>query len=209
MTEFVDIIVPRGGKSLIERVSARAGIPVITHLEGNCHVYIDRAADLDKALSIAMNAKMRRTGVCGATESLLVDRARRARHLPPMSAIAQAGCEMRGDDAVRAIDPRVQRGQRGGLVHRISGRRSSRCGWSTASTRRSRHIDRYGSHHTEAIVTEDAADGRAIPRRSRQRHRAAQRLDPIRRWRRIRHGRGNRHFHRVSCMRAGRSAWSS
>src|SRR5229473_536736 len=86
MTEFIDIIVPRGGRSLIERVQRESRMPVIAHLEGNCHVYVDGAADLDKARSIVLNAKMRRTGVCGAAETLLVDRAVAAQSLPPIRA---------------------------------------------------------------------------------------------------------------------------
>src|SRR5215813_7837841 len=101
MTEFIDIIVPRGGKSLIERVQRESRIPVIAHLDGNCHIYVDRDADLDKALSIVINGKLRRTGVCGATETLLVDRAVADKALPPiLAALHQGGCEIRGDEAV-------------------------------------------------------------------------------------------------------------
>src|SRR6266852_3113236 len=131
MTEFIDIIVPRGGRSLIERVQRESRMPVIAHLEGNCHVYVDGAADLDKARSIVLNAKMRRTGVCGAAETLLVDRAVAAQALPPILAdLHRAGCEIRGDVAVRVVD---------GVDAAIE------------------HVNHYGSHHTDAIVTEDRA----------------------------------------------------
>ena len=100
------MIVPRGGKSLVERVQKEARVPVFAHLEGICHVYVDRSAKLDMAVAIAVNAKMRRTGICGAAETLLVDRAVAATHLVPiLDALAKAGCEIRGTDEVRAAFP--------------------------------------------------------------------------------------------------------
>src|SRR5262249_49511228 len=104
----IDVIVPRGGKSLVERVQKEARGPVFAHLEGICHVYADKAADLGMARSIVLNAKLRRTGVCGAAETLLVDEAGASRLLQPLvSALLDAGCEVRGDPAARAADKRV------------------------------------------------------------------------------------------------------
>src|SRR5947208_14257575 len=108
MSEYVDVIVPRGGKSLVARVQKEARVPVIGHLEGNCHVYVDRDADLRMARTIALNAKLRRTGVCGAAETLLVDRACVGTHLGPVvKDLLEAGCEVRGDETVQKIDSRV------------------------------------------------------------------------------------------------------
>src|SRR5262249_35116126 len=105
----VDVIVPRGGKSLVARVQAEARVPVFAHLEGMCHVYIDAAANLEMAKSIVVNAKMRRTGVCGAAETLLVDRKAAATHLKPLvEALLDAGCEVRGDASVQAADKRAK-----------------------------------------------------------------------------------------------------
>src|SRR5712672_2733877 len=105
----VDVIVPRGGKSLVARVQAEARVPVFAHLEGVCHVYVDKAAALDMARTIVLNAKMRRTGVCGAAETLLVDRACASTHLKPLiDVLLAAGCEVRGDQAVQAVDRRVK-----------------------------------------------------------------------------------------------------
>jgi glutamate-5-semialdehyde dehydrogenase len=160
MGDFIDVIVPRGGRSLIERVQRESRIPVIAHLEGICHVYVDRAADLDKARHIVLNAKMRRTGVCGAAETLLVDRAVAGSHLPPILAdLHAAGCEIRGDAATRAIDPQA--------------RPASEADWTTEYLdailavrvvddldAAIAHVNGYGSHHTDAIITEDAAAAR-------------------------------------------------
>jgi len=157
MAEYVDILVPRGGRSLIERVQREARMPVIAHLDGNCHVYVHASADLEMARRVLLNAKLRRTGICGAAESLLVDRACAATHLAPLvAALLEAGCEVRGDAAVQAVDARVKP--------------ASEADWSTEyldaviSARvvdgldaALDHIDRYGSHHTDAIVAEDAA----------------------------------------------------
>ena len=119
----LDVIVPRGGKSLVERVQNEARVPVFAHLEGICHLYVDRSAKLDMAVAIAVNAKMRRTGICGAAETLLVDRAVAATHLVPiLDALAKAGCEIRATDEIRAVFPRRHAGDRRRLDHRISRR---------------------------------------------------------------------------------------
>src|SRR6185503_14986594 len=105
----IDVLVPRGGKDLVARVQAEARLPVFAHLEGVCHVYVDKGAALDMAKTIVLNAKMRRTGVCGAAETLLVDRAAAATHLKPLVAmLIEAGCEVRGDEATRSVDARVK-----------------------------------------------------------------------------------------------------
>src|SRR6266568_4312320 len=105
----IDVIVPRGGKGLVGRVQSEARVPVFAHLEGVCHVYVDKAADLAMAKEIVLNAKMRRTGVCGAAETLLVDRAAVLAQLKPLvRMLLEAGCEVRGDDATRAVDARVK-----------------------------------------------------------------------------------------------------
>jgi glutamate-5-semialdehyde dehydrogenase len=156
MTEFIDVLVPRGGRSLIERVQQEARVPVIGHLEGNCHVYVDRDADLPMARAIVLNAKLRRTGVCGAAETLLIDRAAARTHLRPiLGALLDAGCEVRGDEACRAADARVLA--------------ASEDDWYTeyldaviaarlvdGVDQAIEHIARYGSAHTESIVTENA-----------------------------------------------------
>ena len=151
----IDVIVPRGGKSLVARVQAEARVPVFAHLEGICHLYIDRSADLAMARAIAVNAKMRRTGICGATETLLVDRAVAETHLAPvLEDLAARGCEIRGSDEVRALWP--------------AARPATEEDWSTEYLDAIisvalvdgvggaiGHIARYSSHHTEAIVAED------------------------------------------------------
>src|SRR3546814_10087364 len=105
---LIDIIVPRGGRSLIERVMAESRIPVIAHLEGICHVYVHEAADPAMARGIVLNAKMRRTGICGAAETLLIDRGIAARQLPGIvDDLVEAGCALRGDAAAQAIDARI------------------------------------------------------------------------------------------------------
>ena len=157
MTEYIDVIVPRGGRSLIERVQRESRLPVIAHLEGICHVSVDRHADAEKARRIVLNAKMRRTGVCGAAETLLVDRAVAAACLPPMLAdLHEANCEIRGDDAVRALDRRaVAATEADWTTEYLDAILAVRVvdGLSEAID----HINRYGSHHTDAIVTEDHA----------------------------------------------------
>jgi glutamate-5-semialdehyde dehydrogenase len=157
MSEFIDIIVPRGGRALIERVQRESRLPVIAHLEGNCHVYVDGAADAAKARRIVVNAKMRRTGVCGAAETLLMDRAAAATLLPPILAeLHEAGCEIRGDEATRALDraalPATEADWRTEYLDAILAVRVVD-GVAAAIE----HVNRYGSHHTDAIVTEDQA----------------------------------------------------
>jgi len=157
MSDLIDIIVPRGGKSLIERVQREARMPVIAHLEGNCHVYVDARADAAKAKTIVMNAKMRRTGVCGAAETLLIDRAVAKTQLPAiLKALHEAGCEIRGDDAVRALDPAARPAtEQDWYTEFLDAILAVRVvdGLDAAIA----HVNRYGSHHTDAIVTEDAA----------------------------------------------------
>jgi glutamate-5-semialdehyde dehydrogenase len=157
MSGVIDVIVPRGGSSLIERVQRESRIPVIAHLEGLCHTYIDRAADPQKARAIVLNAKMRRVSVCGATETLLVDRAVAATMLPPILAeLRAAGCELRGDPETLALDPgaaaATEEDWRTEYLDAILAVRIVD-GVAEAID----HIDRYGSHHTDAIVTEDEA----------------------------------------------------
>jgi glutamate-5-semialdehyde dehydrogenase len=152
---LIDLIIPRGGKSLVARVQAEARVPVLAHLDGLNHTYIHAAADPAKAEALAINAKLRRTGVCGATETLLIDRGF-AEPARIVAALADRGCEVRGDGEVQALDPRVVAvedadwdteyldavlsvGFVGGLDAAIA------------------HVERHGSHHTDAIVTEDAA----------------------------------------------------
>ncbi len=157
MNESIDIIVPRGGKSLIERVQRESRIPVIAHLDGNCHIFIDRAADLTKAQTIVMNAKMRRTGVCGAVETLLVDRTIAGIALPPiLQALHAAGCEIRGDEAVRALDPAAKTAvEADWFTEYLDAILAVRVVDGVAGA--IAHINHYGSHHTDAILTEDAA----------------------------------------------------
>jgi glutamate-5-semialdehyde dehydrogenase len=153
----IDVIVPRGGKNLVARVQAEARVPVFAHLEGVCHVYVHKAATLEMAKSLVLNAKMRRTGVCGAAETLLVDRAIEATHLRPLVAmLLDAGCEVRGDASTQKVDKRVKP--------------ASEQDWSTEYLdaiittgvvenvdAAIEHIERYGSHHTDAIISEDKA----------------------------------------------------
>ena len=153
MTDYVDVIVPRGGKSLVARVQEEARVPVIGHLEGVCHVYVDRDADLAMARAIVRNAKLRRTGVCGSAETLLVDAACAATHLAPIvKDLLDAGCEVRGDAATQAVDTRVvaateQDWYAEYLDAIIAARVVDGVEGAVA------HIDKYGSAHTESIVT--------------------------------------------------------
>ena len=153
----LDVIVPRGGKSLVERVQREARVPVFAHLEGVVHVYIDKSADLEKALKIVVNSKMRRTGVCGAAETLLVDRAVAPKMLAPLiDALLSAGCAVRGDGASRAANPAVTAASeddwRAEYLDAIIAVRVVD-GLDAAIE----HIETYGSHHTDCIVTEDRA----------------------------------------------------
>ena len=157
MREYIDVLVPRGGKRLIARVQEDARIPVIGHLEGICHVYLHASADQAMAQEIVLNSKMRRTGICGAAETLLVDRDAAQRMLPAIiAALCEAGCEVRGDSVVQSISGSVAP--------------AAESDWSTEyldaiiSVRTVndvedaiRHIQRYGSGHTEAIVAEDSS----------------------------------------------------
>ena len=155
MADYLDVIVPRGGKSLVARVQQEARVPVIGHLEGNCHVYVDRDADVRMAQSIALNAKMRRTGICGAAETLLVDRGCVATHLVPViRTLLDAGCEVRGDPIVQQADRRVRAAAEEDwyteyLDAIIAARVVDGVDGAIA------HIARYGSAHTESIVTEN------------------------------------------------------
>ena len=157
MGDYLDVIVPRGGKDLVRRVQQEARVPVIGHLEGNCHVYIDKDADLGMARAIAVNAKMRRTGICGAAETLLVDVGCAATHLAPIvHDLLQAGCEVRGDAAARRADPRVRAASEEDwyteyLDAVIAAKVVDGVDGAIA------HITRYGSAHTEAIVTANEA----------------------------------------------------
>jgi len=153
----VDVIVPRGGKSLVGRVQAEARVPVFSHLEGVCHVYVDKAADMQMALDVVVNAKMRRTSICGAAETLLIDQASADTFTGPLvEALQDAGCEVRGDDAVRGLTDDVKQATEEdwsteygdaiitvGIVDGVNGALD--------------HIATYGSSHTESILTEDEA----------------------------------------------------
>jgi glutamate-5-semialdehyde dehydrogenase len=154
---MVDVVVPRGGKELVGRVAAEARVPVFAHLEGICHVYVHAPADLAMAKEIVLNAKMRRTGVCGAAETLLVDRALASSHLKPLlEMLIAAGCEIRGDEATRAADKRVvPASEQDWTTEYLDAILSVKVvnGLEAAID----HIERYGSHHTDSIVTQDKA----------------------------------------------------
>ena len=155
MQSSVDVIVPRGGRSLIERVQSDARVPVIGHLEGICHVYVHASADVDKARDIVLNAKMRRTGICGAAETLLIDKACLATHWQPIAdALVDAGCEIRGDSDRCALDDRAKQ--------------ATSADWDTeyldaiisvrvvdGVDQAVEHISNHGSGHTESIIAED------------------------------------------------------
>ncbi|MBX3520153.1 MAG: glutamate-5-semialdehyde dehydrogenase [Xanthobacteraceae bacterium] len=154
----IDVVVPRGGKSLVARVQTEARVPVFAHLEGVCHVYVHAPADLEMAKRIVFNAKMRRTGVCGSAETLLVDKKAAPAHLKPLvEMLLDAGCEVRGDEATQAVDPRVKTATEEDwpkeyldaiiAVKVVDGLRAAMD-----------HIAKYGSQHTDAIVTDDPSD---------------------------------------------------
>ena len=157
MTDYIDVVVPRGGKSLVARVAADSRVPVIKHLDGICHVYIDRAADPAMAEEVSFNAKMRRTGICGAAETVLVHRDAAGAVLPRLvRRFLDGGCEVRGDDAVQRIDARVKP--------------ATPADWDTEYLdaiisiktvvdldEAIAHVERHGSHHTDSIVTADVA----------------------------------------------------
>jgi glutamate-5-semialdehyde dehydrogenase len=157
MTGYIDVLVPRGGKSLVARVQQEARVPVIGHLEGNCHVYVDREAEVQMACDLVKNAKLRRTGICGSAETVLFDRAGVASLAQPvLKTLLDAGCEVRGDDALQTLDARIKP--------------ATEDDWYTeyldsiiaakvvdGVTGAAAHIDKYGSAHTEAIVTANQA----------------------------------------------------
>ena len=154
----IDVIVPRGGRGLVERVHNEARVPVFAHLDGICHVYVAAAADLDMARTVVLNSKMRRTGICGDAETLLVDRACAATHLAPLvTMLIEAGCAVRGDADVRAVDARVtpatEADWRTEYLDAIIAVRVVD-GLEAAIA----HIETYGSHHTDSIVTADRAE---------------------------------------------------
>lgn len=162
MVGYIDVIVPRGGKSLIERVTAESKVPLFKHLEGICHTYVDGAADVEKARAIVLNAKMRRTGICGATETLLVDNALGADVLKTfVEDLLASGCEVRGDAATQATDPRVKAATDEDwnteyldaiiAVKTVAGVEGALA-----------HIEAHSSHHTDAILTEDQAAATAF-----------------------------------------------
>ena len=201
----LDVIVPRGGKSLVARVQKEARVPVFAHLEGIVHVYVHAAADLAMAEKLLVNAKMRRVSICGAAETLLVDKAVAATHLKPLvEALQKAGCAIRGDKATRSRRRRCDARQRRRLDDRISrrgdrgeGGRRPRC------SHRPYRALRLAPHRHDR----HRRPGRRRPLHGRGRFgdRAAQCFDPVRRWRRVRHGRRDRHRHRAhACPRAGR-----
>ena len=150
----IDMVVPRGGKGLVARVQAEARVPVLAHLDGLNHTFIDRAADPAMARELALNAKMRRTGICGATETLLIDRGF-ADPAPVLAALADAGCELRGDAEIQAIEPRaVAANAEDWDTEYLDSILSVKLvdGADAAMA----HIAAHGSHHTDAILTEDA-----------------------------------------------------
>jgi glutamate-5-semialdehyde dehydrogenase len=161
----IDVIVPRGGRSLVERVQAEARVPVFAHLEGICHVYVDKEADLTRAVPLVVNAKMRRTGICGAAECLLVDKAGVDKFLTPLvTALLDAGCEVRGDAATQSIDARVKPAAADDygkefLDSIIAVKMVDGVDDAIA------HIARYGSQHTDCIVTENQATADRFLRR--------------------------------------------
>ena len=152
----LDVIVPRGGKNLVARVQSEARVPVFSHLDGVVHLFVHEKADLEMAKAIALNAKLRRTGICGAAETLLIDQACAATHLAPVVAtLLDAGCEVRGDESTRRADPRVRPAHeddwRAEYLDAIIA-----CRVVDGIEAAIDHIETYGSHHTDAIVTEDA-----------------------------------------------------
>ena len=152
----IDLIIPRGGKSLVARVQENARVPVFSHLEGICHVYVDKAADLEMAKSIVLNSKMRRTGVCGSAETILIDRANLSNLAPIISILISSGCEVRGDSETMAANPAVKPAtQEDWSTEYLDSIVSMRVvdGVDAAIA----HITKYGSQHTDAIVTNDDA----------------------------------------------------
>jgi glutamate-5-semialdehyde dehydrogenase len=158
MNQYVDVVVPRGGKGLIERVQRDARVPVIGHLEGICHVYLHESADVDMATEIVMNAKLRRTGICGAAETLLIDRSAAPRLVPAVcNALIEAGCEVRGDEVVQSLVPTaVTASEEDWSTEYLDAIISVKVVNDLAAA--AQHISNYGSGHTECIVaSSDAA----------------------------------------------------
>jgi glutamate-5-semialdehyde dehydrogenase len=155
MVGLIDVIVPRGGVSLTKRVAEESRIPTILHLDGNCHTYIHQAADQQMALEVVKNAKLRRTGVCGATESLLVDRTVVASHLPAIvDMLLDQGCEIRADAAVCALNDRIKiAAEQDWGTEYLDKIISIKTVEDVAEA--VVHINQYGSHHTDAIITAD------------------------------------------------------
>lgn len=165
LTQYIDVIVPRGGKSLTKRVMDESRVPTLLHLEGNCHTYVHEKADLKMVLDVLHNAKMRRVGVCGATESLLIDESVAKSMLPAITdMLDKAGCEVRGDNAAQKIDKRIKAATEDDwgteyLAAIISVKVLKNADAAIA------HINHYGSHHTDAIITEDKATARHFLRK--------------------------------------------
>ena len=156
MVGLIDVVIPRGGPSLTERVATHSRVPTLLHLDGNCHTYLHTHADPAKALSVTRNAKLRRTGICGATESLLVDEAVYQKLLPPIiEQLLSEGCQLRGDTAICALDARIEPASdedwRTEYLDAILSMKVVKDIEEAIA-----HINRYGSHHTDAIITEDA-----------------------------------------------------
>ncbi|MFO0388334.1 MAG: glutamate-5-semialdehyde dehydrogenase [Alphaproteobacteria bacterium] len=165
LTQYIDVIVPRGGKSLTKRVMEESRLPTLLHLEGNCHTYVHEKADLNMVLDVLHNAKMRRVGVCGATESLLIDESVAKSMLPVITdMLDKVGCEVRGDNAAQKIDKRIKA--------------ATEEDWSTEylsaiisvklvkdAEEAIAHINHYGSHHTDAIITDDKSTARHFLRK--------------------------------------------
>ena len=152
----IDLIIPRGGKSLVARVNESARVPVFSHLEGICHVYVDKAADLEMAKAIVLNSKMRRTGVCGSAETILIDRAKISNLAPIICTLINAGCEVRGDQVTMAANPAVKPAtEEDWSTEYLDSIVSMRVvdGVDAAIA----HITKYGSQHTDSVVTQDQA----------------------------------------------------
>lgn len=156
MSEWIDLIIPRGGKSLISKVQAESRVPILGHLEGLCHTYIDQAADPTMARKIVVNAKMRRTGICGATETLLVDQAALSMLPPILEDLLQAGCEIRGDSPTQKLNRKIMAAtEEDWHTEYLAPIISVRVVAGVAGA--IDHIRQYGTRHTEAIITEDQA----------------------------------------------------
>lgn len=157
MVGKIDVVIPRGGKGLTQRVANESRVPTLLHLDGNCHTYVHASADLPRAHAIVLNAKLRRTGICGATETLLVDAAVAADFLPSLTAaLSEKGCELRGDDAVRAIVPGIAPATEEDWFTEYLGPILAIKIVEDVNAAIA-HINHYGSHHTDAILANDAA----------------------------------------------------